>query len=524
MNPLLKPDQLIDDDGIRFNINHHYENVLGINAPYFSFNLWEMGGLVAKDFSKNENNGTISTDSDVAWGYSKIGSALIISGAASQPISFTAKVFNDSTPFSLEFLLVPTTINTGGDTFAGYSGSTASFVSIYDATTLRIRDNNSNNHDFTVPTISEGDLCHIVFTQNGSEYRCFLNGVESSTGAISNSDGFTIDEIGNGWTNNSYTLEAQHILARIYDYKLEAETIRILSEDPFAPFIPKVLPFHLFYGAAGGGTPATNLLDGKLIVKSVATKNLDGKVAIGSNATGLLDGKLLIETAAQTLLDGKLSVKSVATNLFDGKLIIKTAAELLLDGLVSVKSSTTGLFDGKLVIESTGTATDHLDGKIIVKDNVTVNLDGKLVISSVAQDTFDGLVIIKSSGTSSLDGKVIIKDIAVGLLDGKVKIKTDAACLLDGKVSVRNVAVGFLDGKISILDDATTLLDGKLVVSSDSAVNVFDGKIILQSTVQGTVTITITASDPAGTIITGSDPVGAVIIGSDPADVTITLQ
>ena len=78
-------------------------------------------------------------------------------------------------------------------------------------------------------------------------------------------------------------------------------------------------------------TVVANLLDGKIIIKGIATNLLDGKLSI-SPQINLLDGKVQIKDTTTNLLDGKVQIKETTTNLLDGKVQVKDSAINLLDG------------------------------------------------------------------------------------------------------------------------------------------------------------------------------------------------
>jgi len=241
---------------------------------------------------------------------------------------------------------------------------------------------------------------------------------------------------------------------------------------------------------------AAVLLDGLVAVSNVGQDTLDGSVNINDDRITILDGELVLKSAGMNLFDGTVTVQNIALNYLDGKAQIKNTASDLLNGKITVPSNVTNSLDGKMLLESGGTVYDLLDGKISIKSITTDYLDGLISIQDYSTLSLDGKLIIFKNSALNLDGKVTVKDIASDLLDGKIAIKTNVVNLFDGNLSVKTASIGLLDGKIIIGDDGTTILDGKLVIASDSAINIFDGKIILTALAHGKVTITFDLKTP----------------------------
>lgn len=116
------------------------------------------------------------------------------------------------------------------------------------------------------------------------------------------------------------------------------------------------------FAAFESASTLTNLLDGKIRIKSAATDLLDGKLAVNTPAN-LLDGKIRIGDSASNLLDGKLAVNTPA-NLLDGKVSVVISPYDLLDGKAKIVLSPTNLLDGKARVA--WSASDLLDGKLLV--------------------------------------------------------------------------------------------------------------------------------------------------------------
>ncbi len=276
---------------------------------------------------------------------------------------------------------------------------------------------------------------------------------------------------------------------------LTQSKIAPISDNIWQLWQPQAPVFYSF--AAESGLLPINLIDGKIIIKNSTTDLLDGKVQVKDVNVLNLDGKIIVQSDGVGLLDGKVQIKDIATDLLDGKIVIGTDISSLFDGKVQIKDTVINLLDGKVVINAGDVVYNLLDGKVQIKFISTDLLDGLIVISNNNVDLLDGKLIVKQTGTSLLDGKIQIKDITTDLLDGKITIKTDALNLLDGKIVVSSVGIGLLDGKCIVKDSGTVLLDGKLVIVSDAAINLLDGKIIIRRGFQGVFTVTFEIDTPS---------------------------
>jgi len=101
--------------------------------------------------------------------------------------------FTTSTAFSVSLWF-------NADVLSGYligrAGSDFRGISIASTTTIRLETSGSSI-TFTVPTMTTGTWYHIFVTRTtGQSARVWLNGVESSSGALSLNNNFTFDSIG----------------------------------------------------------------------------------------------------------------------------------------------------------------------------------------------------------------------------------------------------------------------------------------------------------------------------------------
>jgi len=196
-----------------------------------------------------------------------------------------------------------------------------------------------------------------------------------------------------------------------------------------------------------------NLFDGTVTVQNIAQNYLDGKAQIKSAITALLDGKIVVQSKAVNMLDGKMLLESGGTvyDLLDGKIVIKSVTTDHLDGLISIQDYSTLSLDGKLIISKNSIL--NLDGKVTVKDIAFDLLDGKIAIKTDVVNLFEGKLSVKTASIGLLDGEIIIGDEGATILDGKLVIVSDSATnVFDGKIILTALA----HGKVTITFDLKT--------------------------------------------------------------------
>jgi photosystem II stability/assembly factor-like uncharacterized protein len=116
---------------------------------------------------------------------------------------------------TLEFWIKPTVFGSY-KIFMG-KADVDNYVAFYNSTIVRVQDDLGVNIDWTFPTFTTNIWYHIAITRDASNnWRCFLNGVESSTGSINNSSFLLIDQIGRGHTGG-YTFNVTIDDVRIWD-------------------------------------------------------------------------------------------------------------------------------------------------------------------------------------------------------------------------------------------------------------------------------------------------------------------
>lgn len=124
----------------------------------------------------------------------------------------------------------------------GTSGTGNNSVSFQSATVIRVRTVVSS--DFTVASVSTGAWHHLLVTRTtGNSVRLFVDGVESSTGALSNTATVSYNRIG---LSNASFFDGRICDVRVYNSDESANVAAIMAEKD----------------TAGGGQPAIKRMGG----------------------------------------------------------------------------------------------------------------------------------------------------------------------------------------------------------------------------------------------------------------------
>lgn len=204
-------------------------HLLAPDVGFFLFNEG-MGDLV-NDLSENENNGTWS-GTGIHWGPGKDGPAGIFNGTDDWVVLGSSITIDENSTISLRFKW------DGGVTDI-LCGDTTSNNLIYlvNSQLLRLKDNSGNNRNFAVPTIGTLTWYNLVITKDSaSNWRLFLNNIESSTGAINGAEPFIITRIGHGYSNSGYSWGGLIDEVYIYNRDLSAEDLTELYSNPHVMF------------------------------------------------------------------------------------------------------------------------------------------------------------------------------------------------------------------------------------------------------------------------------------------------
>lgn len=139
--------------------------------------------------------------------------ALDLDGSADYiDISASSVNFNDGEAFSLSLWVNLDSLTNAN--LWGRAGSPFRFIKIVNSTTIRVQTT-FDDFDFTVPAMSTGNWYHILITRTtGNSLRCFLNGVESSTGPITAAGQYSADAV---CAINAVPMNGRASQARVYN-------------------------------------------------------------------------------------------------------------------------------------------------------------------------------------------------------------------------------------------------------------------------------------------------------------------
>lgn len=135
--------------------------------------------------------------------------------------------------FALWFNLDATTVQG----FFGIAASNNSTIRLASSTSILVRT--GANSTFTIPAVNTGTWYHLLVTRTaGNSLRLFLDGVESSTGALSNNGVFAPTWFGN---QNGNFLNGRVADARVYNSDESANVAAIMAEKDTAA---SAFPWH----------------------------------------------------------------------------------------------------------------------------------------------------------------------------------------------------------------------------------------------------------------------------------------
>jgi hypothetical protein len=142
-------------------------------------------------------------------------------------VTFSEITINDN--YTLEFWMNSDDIT--NRTILGKHTDADNYLALIDATTIRLRHNGSAHFQYTVPTMSTGTFYHVAITKDSSDnWRLYLNGSESSTGAVNNTNTFQFTTIGQGHTNSNYDFDGELDEVRISNDSAHQAADWILTE------------------------------------------------------------------------------------------------------------------------------------------------------------------------------------------------------------------------------------------------------------------------------------------------------
>lgn len=194
--------------------------------------LWlfnEGAGPRANDLSGEENHGTIS--SGTLWVGGIFGYALDIE-AVGQPVTLTSEItINPGTVI----IWAKWSGNNEKDIIGKYDANNR--IYLYDLDSVGIEDNSGSKKYFTVqsPTVVAGVWFCIAATYDGTNWRVYKDGIESSNSPIAASY-LLVDTIGNAHSSDTVIWDGDIGVTYIFDVVLTADQIARLYQDPFPWF------------------------------------------------------------------------------------------------------------------------------------------------------------------------------------------------------------------------------------------------------------------------------------------------
>lgn len=172
------------------------------NASTMTSSSAPAGGSISASFNFVPNNDEIDI------------SASSLSFASGSAFSFSACFNVDSVASSMPI--------------TGRSDNTAGAVRLASSTTIVLRNSVGTDYTFTVPTISTGTWYHLFVTKTtGNSSRLWLNGTESSTGALTYANTYAPTRIGR--TSATY-LDGKIAYVRFFDSDESANVATYYAE------------------------------------------------------------------------------------------------------------------------------------------------------------------------------------------------------------------------------------------------------------------------------------------------------
>ena len=181
------------------------------------------------------------------------------------------------------------------------NSSNIKFISIDSATSIRFRDG-VNERSFTVPTMSVSNWYNIIVTVDNGSCKVFLNTTESTSGAQTIDQNWTINGI-NGYSNihgGSFNFNGSISELSIFDYALSSTQISTLygssSLGSASPLALKPAPVAFYpLGDNSSGNPLTQpneaVEDASVFdfepSETITTSNPFTSIVTGSNVIGI---------------------------------------------------------------------------------------------------------------------------------------------------------------------------------------------------------------------------------------------
>jgi len=176
---------------------------------------------VLEDRSRSKITGTLANNA----AYQRIASGLWVVGldgthdyvsldaAASMPVDLTAIIWFKATDIAERNL------------FGRRGGTTNSYFEILNSTALYTDSETGVGRTFAVPAMVAGRFYQAVWTRLAGSSRVYLNGIESSTGALAQTGSVIFDQIGRYANSTNYIWKGQLSMPRLLVNALPADEI-----------------------------------------------------------------------------------------------------------------------------------------------------------------------------------------------------------------------------------------------------------------------------------------------------------
>lgn len=128
-----------------------------------------------------------------------------------------------------------------GGVTVGQLASSNAYIRVFNSTTIRVQTNVTGTFkDYTVPTMSTGTWYNLIITRGASDLtHVYLNGTESSSGGQSQTDPFTIDQIGAYWDGlNGLMFDGKISDVRVYNSVLSGTDIANIQTNAPTTAVP----------------------------------------------------------------------------------------------------------------------------------------------------------------------------------------------------------------------------------------------------------------------------------------------
>lgn len=151
-------------------------------------------------------------------------------------ISAAAVSFATSTAFSVSFWAEWDL--TTGRAIGDSSSSSINRINKTTDTAIILANSVGTTVTFTVPSLGTTAWCHVLVTRtSGNSARCFVNGVESSTGALALTGTFAPNRVG----STTAFMDGKLAQVKIFDSDESANVAALYAEGQSATFLPKAI-------------------------------------------------------------------------------------------------------------------------------------------------------------------------------------------------------------------------------------------------------------------------------------------